>query len=354
MIFERGADANVTEPGRVVVKTEPLNAEASPRALAEPITPDGAHYVRSNFATPRIDAATHAIAFAGAFAEPFAVTLAELMAMPRHDVTVTLECAGNHRLDMKPLPSGEPWDRGAVSTASWSGVPLGMLLDRAGVRDDVVEIVCCGADGGKPEGANEATRFGRALPLDKARDADTIIAFEMNGRPLPVEHGGPARLIVPGWYGMASVKWLAQVRAATAPFEGWFQRERYVYDDGKGAVEPVTVMKVKSHLVAPGRDGLALRGTLDVWGWAWSGEGAIDKVEVALDGGEWQPAQLDEAVAPHAWRRFSLAVAVDKPGRHTLRARATDAAGNVQPDAPPWNRLGYGNNAVATVVFTVA
>jgi DMSO/TMAO reductase YedYZ molybdopterin-dependent catalytic subunit len=336
----------------IVVKEGPFNAETAHPALASSITPSGAHYVRCNFDVPEVAGAQHLIAVEGAVADAFTLAAGELEALPQHSVTVTLECAGNGRLAMAPLPPGEPWHEGAVSTASWSGVPLALLLDRAGLRDDVVEILVSGADRGVPSGGRTETRFCRALPLDKALDPNVILAIEMNGRPLPPEHGAPARLIVPGWYGMASVKWVARICALTEPFEGWFQRERYVYERERER-RPVDVMRVKSLVVAP-ENGTGLpRGRVLVWGWAWSGAAPVAAVDVALDDGEWQPATLDPPLAPHAWRRFSRVVELDEPGRHVVRTRARDAAGRVQPDVPPWNRHGYGNNAIVPVSFYV-
>ena len=337
---------------RTVVKESPFNAESAHPALARAITPPGAHYVRCNFDVPELDAAGHLVAVDGAVAEPFTLAAADLGFLPQRSVTVTLECAGNGRVGLAPLPSGEPWAHGAVSTASWSGVPLSVLLDRAGLRDDVVEILVSGADRGTPAGSRFETRFCRALPLDKALDANVILAIEMNGRPLPVEHGAPVRLIVPGWYGMASVKWVTRIAALTEPFEGWFQRERYVYERERER-RPVDVMRVKSLVMAPESGAGVPRGRVTVWGWAWSGAAPVAAVDVSLDGEAWQPATLEPALAPHAWRRFSLVVPIDEPGRHVVRTRARDAAGRVQPDVPVWNKHGYGNNAIAPVCFYV-
>jgi DMSO/TMAO reductase YedYZ molybdopterin-dependent catalytic subunit len=345
--------AILPDHGRTPVREQPLNAEASATALELPVTPRHAHYVRCHFNVPRLDAATHRLVVDGAVAAPFTVGVAELAALPQRSVTVTLECAGNDRLGMQPLPAGEPWGHGAASTASWSGVPLALLLERAGVRDDVVEVLLTGADRGVPGEGARPQAFARALPLDKARDPSVLVAVEMNGRPIPVEHGAPARLVVPGWYGMASVKWMARITALTQPFDGWFQRARYVYDDAEGA-RPVDVMRVKATVTAPADQATLPRGRVTVAGWAWSGAGPIAGVELSLDGGPWQPARLDAPLAPHAWRRFVLDVDVGAPGRHTLRARARDAAGRLQPDRAAWNRYGYGNNGIHVVVFNVA
>jgi DMSO/TMAO reductase YedYZ molybdopterin-dependent catalytic subunit len=334
----------------VVVTDAPFNAEVAPAALASPITPAGAHFVRTHFTPPTLDARQHRLRVDGAVAQPLSLTLSELRALPRNSVTVTLECAGNHRAQMLPLPAGEPWLSGAVSTASWSGPPLGLVLDRAGVRDDAVEILVAGADHGRPAGASAATAFARALPLDVARAAHVILALEMNGHAIPIEHGAPVRLIVPGWYGMASVKWVAHVVALTEPFSGWFQTERYVYVRD-GDKRPVDLARVTSLLVSPAKHARVACGRVPAWGWAWSGAAAITAVDVSLDGGPFAPARLDAPLAPHAWRRFELALEVAVAGRHTVRTRARDAAGRVQPEVAEWNLHGYGNHAMQTVTF---
>jgi len=250
-----------------------------------------------------------------------------------------MECAGNGRLGMTPLPSGAPWGHGAVSAAYWTGVPLRAVLERVGVRDDAIEILAEGGDG-----------FARALPIEDALDPSTLLAFEMNGRPLPPEHGGPLRLLVPGWYGMASVKWLVHIQPLTEPYAGFQQKERYVYDDDA----PVTRMRVKSRITRPRVDEVVARGEVRVSGWAWSGFADVRCVEVSLDGGDdWTAATLGRALSPHTWCPWQVSFYVEHPGRHTLRARAIDASGHVQPDAPPWNRLGYGNNAVLLCSFYV-
>jgi DMSO/TMAO reductase YedYZ molybdopterin-dependent catalytic subunit len=334
----------------VVVREEPFNAEAAPLALASAITPAGAHYVRAHFGPPPLDRRTYEIVVDGAVAQPATISLAALRALPTRSVTVTMECAGNERALLSPLPPGEPWLHGAVSTASWCGPPLGLVLERAGVRDDVVEILVEGADRGRPDGSAESCSYARALPLDVAQAGHVILALEMNGRPLPIEHGAPVRLVVPGWYGMASVKWVARISALTAPFAGFFQRDRYVYvRDGK--MRPVELMRVKSMLVEPAPLAPVPRGGILGWGWAWSGAAQVVAVEVSLDGGPFRPDELDPPLAPHAWRRFSIELDVPVAGRHSLRCRARDAAGRVQPERAEWNAFGYGHHAVHAHLF---
>jgi DMSO/TMAO reductase YedYZ molybdopterin-dependent catalytic subunit len=338
------------EASRLVISLEPRNLETAPAALAEAVTPLEAHYVRNHFPLPEI-AEDHRIAVEGAVATPFELSPEALYERPWRSLAVTLECAGNGRSGMMPLPKGEVWGRGGVSTALWSGVPLRDVLHEAGLRDDVCEILVEGADAGAPEEAPGQVRFARSLPIDKALDPETLLALEMNQEPLPREHGAPVRLVVPGWYGMASVKWVTRITALTRPFEGYFQRERYVYDD---TGQPVTQMRVKSLIINPSAGAVVPRGRVRVEGWAWSGSGSVTSVEVATDGGEdWQPAQLEPALSPYRWSRFFIDVELPLPGRHALRARARDEAGDVQPDLPEWNRHGYGNNAIWPVLIQV-
>jgi len=335
----------------VVVRPSPLNAEAPSAALGDVVTPTPLAYVRSNFPTPALDADGHRVAVCGAVARPSAVDVAALRTMPQRTVVTTMECAGNDRATMRPLPAGEPWQSGAVSTARWTGVPLRDVLEACGVTPDAVEVVATGADAGPRDDAPDGCTvpFARALPLADALAPDTLLALAMNDAPLPPEHGAPVRLVVPGWYGMASVKWVARLDVRTTPFDGYFQRRRYVYDTPDG-VDPVARMRVKSVIVAPGDEARVRPGRTRFWGWAWSGDGAIAAVEVAVDGdGAWQRAGLETPASPHAWTRWSLDVEL-APGRHLVRARATDASGATQPDVAPWNRLGYGNNAVRPIL----
>ncbi len=330
-----------------VVRAEPLCAETPARLLSASITPATSVYVRSNFALPPLDA-THRIDVGGAVQTPFSISLPELAALPQRHVTVTLECAGNGRLGMDPVPPGEPWRFGAVSTTTWSGVSLRTLMERAGVAPDVVEILGVGADAGPRDDADETdgdVRFARSLPIADAMHPDTIVATHMAGEPLSVDHGAPARLIVPGWYGMASVKWLTRLDALTTPFAGYFQRQRYVYDVD-GTVEPVRRALVKSMVTSPIDGGHCAR-TVTVQGWAWSGAGAIARVELAVnDAPIWIEAALGTPVSAYAWTPFEAELMLPDAATATIWSRATDAAGNTQPERIQWNRLGYGNNAV--------
>jgi DMSO/TMAO reductase YedYZ molybdopterin-dependent catalytic subunit len=250
-----------------------------------------------------------------------------------------------------------------VSTAEWTGVALSEVLDRAGLRPDACEIVFRGADG-RPSALPGPHRFERSLPVADARDCEALLAYAMNGEPLPVEHGRPVRLIVPGWYAMASVKWLTEIEAVEQPFVGHFQTEKYVYErpvagaDGNGddaAVErePVTLQRVRALITEPADDEEIRGGELTVRGMAWSGAAPIARVEVSVGGGPWQQARLVGERHRHSWQWWELLTRVDGSGPTTVRARATDLAGRVQPDRPEWTRLGYGANGIQEVPIVV-
>jgi DMSO/TMAO reductase YedYZ molybdopterin-dependent catalytic subunit len=336
-----------------VIQPEPFNAEAPPGALDSAITPTDLHYVRCNFAIPAHDGV---LSIGGQVSNPMTLTIADLRALPTVERTVTLECAGNGRLAQTPLPAGEPWGKCAVSTARWTGVPLHDVLARAGVRAAAINVVFEGADHG-PYGRYQDISFGRSLALAHATDpaAEILIAHEMNGAPLPPEHGAPFRLIVPHWYGMASVKWLKRIDLSAEAYEGEFQTGHYVYEWADQRPEPVTSMRVRARITDPAPRSRMSVGCHTIRGKAWTGTGPVTTVEVSLTGGiEWQRATLRPPASPHAWQDWSFDWHPARAGRHTLRARATDAAGNVQPDVPPWNRLGYGNNAVEVIYVDIS
>ena len=342
-----------TAPERAldVVRADPLCAETPVRLLAAAVTPAPSVYVRSNFTRPQLDG-THRIGVTGAITVPFSISVEELHAMPQRHVMVTLECAGNGRLGMEPVPTGEPWRYGAVSTTAWSGVPLRLLLERAGVHADAVEVVAIGADAGPRDDADGDVRFVRSLPLSDAMHPDTLVATHMANEPLTHDHGAPVRLIVPGWYGMANVKWLAALEVVTTPYVGYFQQLRYVYDVD-GIVEPVRRTRVKSMITTP-QEGATCGRQLLVQGWAWSGAGAISRVELAVnDAPVWIDAALGTPTSAYAWTPFEAELAVPDTAQVTIRSRATDAAGSTQPERIVWNRLGYGNNAIRAITVTV-
>jgi DMSO/TMAO reductase YedYZ molybdopterin-dependent catalytic subunit len=336
-----------------MIAQEPFNAEAPPEALRGEITPTELHYVRSNFAVPAHDGT---LEVGGAVENPTTLTLDDLRTMPAVERAVTLECAGNGRLEMRPLPIGEPWGDYAVSTARWKGALLHEVLERAHPAADGVEVRFEGADHGayhlKPvlaETDRDDLTFVRSLALAHATDpaAEILIAYEMNGEPLGPDHGAPLRLIVPHWFAVASVKWLKRIDVLTEPYVGEFQTGHYIYEWPDRPHEPVTLMRVRARITDPAPGTTIPAGTYTVRGKAWSGTGPVTQVDVSFTGeGDWHPAELEPPKGPYQWQDWSFDWEATTAGRHSLRARATDAAGNVQPDVPPWNRLGYGNNAI--------
>jgi DMSO/TMAO reductase YedYZ molybdopterin-dependent catalytic subunit len=343
-----------------MINPAPYNAEAPPEALAAQITPTEMHYVRSNFAVPTHDGT---LEVGGAVENPISLTLDDLRAMPATERTVTLECAGNGRLEMRPLPIGEPWGDYAVSTARWTGALLHDVLQRAHPAADGVDVRFVGADHGAyhlqpvlAETKKDDLTFVRALPLVHAADpaADILIAYEMNGEPLSRDHGAPFRLIVPHWYAVASVKWLKGIDVLTEPYTGEFQTGHYIYEWPDRQHEAVSLMRVRARITDPAPASTISAGTYTVRGKAWSGTGPVTQVDISLTGeGDWLPARLESPEGPYQWQDWSFEWEASAVGRHTLRARATDAAGIAQPEVPPWNRLGYGNNAIEVIYVDV-
>jgi len=351
------ADGDVVDPdeacqraidaGLVVHRAHPLNCETSIPALIGGVVMPNAHfYVRNHFHIPVLDPSTWRLEVSGLVERPLSLSLRDLRNMGSERLVVTLECAGNGRSGFRPPGEGEKWGLGAVSTAEWTGVPLREVLDRAGVKAATREIVFRGADGGNVPGRSGPIHFERSLKLDDARDSEVLLAYAMNGEPLPVQHGHPLRLVVPGWYGVSSVKWLTGIEANDHPFSGYFQTERYWYEWEHAAREPVTLQRVRALITEPGPDQERDQGQLVVRGVAWSGAAAIARVEVSLGGGPWQEARLLGERHRHSWQWWELSTWVGRPGRTSLRARATDLAGRAQPEQPEWNRLGYGGNAI--------
>lgn len=338
-----------------ILSAGPLNAETPLESLREDITPRSQFFVRSHFPVPIADRRRHVLVVGGGVTHAREFTVAELEAMASDTFAVTFECAGNGRTGLSPLPAGEPWGLGAVGTARWTGVPLRVLLESAGLVPQIREILAIGADRGRPPDQADEIPFARSLPLEKAMDSGTLVALQMNNEPISTEHGGPVRLVVPGWYGVASVKWLERIEALSEPFRGYYQVGRYVYDHADGRPPtPVRTMRVRSLITEP-LDGETIhRGTSIVRGKAWSGDGPVVRVQMSVDGTEVSPdATMFAPLSRHAWCSWEFAWAA-VPGRHVLRSYATDAKGNRQPEIGRWNRYGYANDAAQVVAVTVA
>jgi DMSO/TMAO reductase YedYZ molybdopterin-dependent catalytic subunit len=352
---------SVPAPEEVPLTAEELQLASRNHAmplemLAFDRTPAGMHYLVIHFDVPVIDAGAWRLRIGGAVRRRLEFSLPELQARPQRTLAVTLEGAGNGRSLIKPRPINQPWIHGGIGTAEWTGTPLAPLLEEAGLEPEAVDIVFTGADRGVQGG--EEQDYARSLTAAEALSPDVLVAYAMNGSPLPPQHGFPVRLVVPGWYGMASVKWLTGIEAATKSFEGFQQVESYRFrPNAEDRGEPVTRMRVRSLMVPPGipdfftRDRLLDAGQVPLRGRAWSGRAPIRRVQVAVDG-VWSDARLDPPDDEFAWRGWSFDWLAE-PGGHVLMCRAMDELGQVQPLEPEWNYLGMGNNAVQKVAVTV-
>ena len=344
--------------GMVVHRAHPLNCETSLAALVGGVVmPNARFYMRNNFRMPSLDAASFRLAIGGLVERPQSFTVRDLQNMRSKTQVVTLECAGNGRALFDRPTEGEKWGLGAVSTAEWTGVPLVEILDRAGVRPEAKDVLFRGADGGAVDGRSESIRFERSLRIDDARDSDVLMAYAMNGEPLPVEHGYPLRLIVPRWYAVASVKWLTEIEIIDRTFTGHYQGDKYRYEwerEGRIVSEPVTLQRVRALITEPSSNTEVTPGELAIRGVAWSGAAPIARIEVSVNGGDWQEARLVSERNRYSWQWWELMTRVERSGDLTLRARATDLAGRTQPERAEWNRLGYGNNAIQEVPIRVS
>jgi DMSO/TMAO reductase YedYZ molybdopterin-dependent catalytic subunit len=325
-------------------------------ALRYDVTPVGMHYLLVHFDVPAMDAPAWRLRVGGHVARPLELTLEDIRARPRRTMAVTIECAGNGRARLMPRPISQPWLVEAVGTAEWTGTPLAAVLADAGAKPGAVEWVFTGADHGIEKGYEHD--YARSLSIEDATRPEVLLAYEMNGRPLEPQHGFPARLLVPGWYGMTHVKWLTRIEAVTTPFDGYQQRVAYWYKrDAEDAGEPVRRIRPRALMAPPGfpdfltRHRIVERGRVALTGRAWSGGGEVTRVEAAIDG-TWRDATLGAQVGPHAWRSWSLTWDA-APGEHVLECRATDQTGARQPTDAPWNVQGMGNNLVQRVTVTV-
>jgi len=324
-------------------------------ALRYPVTPVGLHYLLTHYDMPGVDPDGWRLMVRGE--RELSLGLAELRERPRAEVAVTMECAGNGRARLEPRPVSQPWLLEAVGTARWAGTPLRPILEEAGVPDGSVEVLLTGLDRGIEGGEEQA--FQRALPLAEAFRDEVLLAYEMNGQPLPPQHGFPLRLVVPGWYGMTNVKWLERIEFIDSSFGGYQQAWSYRIrqaEDEEG--EPLSRMRPRSLFVPPGipefltRERTLPAGVHVVEGRAWSGLAPIASVEVSADGGAtWAAATLGPGER-WAWRGWEFTWDA-MPGDHVLCSRARDEDGNEQPLEPPWNLGGYANNAVQRVAVTV-
>ncbi len=333
---------------RLIVRSvDPLNVETPLESLEGAITPLSLFFIRNNDNIPRIATDSWTLTIDGLVERPLTITYAELRRLPAISYVAVLQCSGNSRARFAaqgPEPEGIQWGNGAIGNAEWVGVPVRTLLERAGVRPGALQAECIGGD---------ADRTTRGVEVTKLMD-DAILAYAMNGEPLPVIHGGPVRLIVPGWGGINSIKWIVGMRLIPHESASKYNQQKYVIEDAAGnrlgKVREIAVNSVISNIRTEQR---LSAGPVVVRGYAWAPSG-IARVEISTDGGDsWHAARLMADLGPRSWRQWEW-IWEATPGTHVLAARATDRAGNVQPEAVAYNRQGYLMNAIERVTVTIA
>ena len=351
--------ARVADPGEGISVEELVLAARNHgmplEALRYDLTPPGLHYLLIHYDIPALDARTWRLTVGGRVRQPLTLDLDQLRRRPSKTVRVTIECAGNGRARLTPRPVSQPWLVEAVGTAEWTGVPLPDVLDEAGLDPSAVEVVFTGADHGVERGVEQD--YQRSLSIDDATRPEMLLAYEMNGTPLLPQHGYPLRLIAPGGYGMAHVKWLHDISVVDARFTGFQQAVAYrLRQSADEPGEPVTRIRPRALLIPPGypdfmsRTRIVRPGDHLLEGRAWSGQAPLTAVEVSTDGGlTWQPATMAEP-GDHrwAWQRFTFPWRAT-PGQHTLSARAHDANRQTQPAEQAWNQGGFANNAIQRI-----
>jgi sulfite oxidase len=340
----------------IVHEREPFNAETAPAALAErPVTATDAFYVRGHGAIPDVDPAAWRLRVHGLVERELDLSLTTLReAFREREVVATLQCAGNRRaglMAIREIPGEAPWGPGATGTATWAGVALADVLALAGPGPGAAHVGFQGADVSTE--ARPAQRFGGSVPLAKASRPEVLLAWSMNGEPLAPAHGAPLRVVVPGYIGARSVKWLERIEVRAKPWEGYFQRVVYrlLPEDGTpgpGVGMPLGLVALNSDVLSPADGETVAAGTVEVRGYAFAGgERHVTRVDVSVDGAaSWSQAELLDDLGPWAWRQWRTSVEL-APGGHEILVRAWDSSAATQPEdeAALWNPKGYVNNA---------
>ncbi|WP_026564984.1 sulfite oxidase [Bacillus sp. UNC41MFS5] len=334
----------------ITKKLVPENQETPIHFYHFDIVNEKLFYRRNHFPYPKFATSFYFLPIDGLVYTPKVFSLQEIYSFPSKTIKLVLECSGNKRELFKPKVFGEQWGKGAISQGIWKGVSLRFLLQYTGLLDTAKEIVFEGYDYGERPDSNQLFNFSRSLPIEKALDPDTIIAYEYNNHPIPFKHGYPLRLIVPGWYGMASIKWIKKISVIDNHFKGPFQTIDYVYYPNKendNRKTPVTSINVNSTIQYPLNMQLMPTGIYEIYGIAWTGKGQITHVEISLDEGQtWNTCQLTSSSEKYSWVRWKYKWDALKKGEYTIKSKATDSLGNIQPLDPMWNRKGYGYNAI--------
>jgi DMSO/TMAO reductase YedYZ molybdopterin-dependent catalytic subunit len=347
------------QDGLIIRSQRPLDAETPVEVFAQDLTPNDRFFIRSHLGIPTVVTAPWRIEVGGLAKSPRFHSLDDLPHFPESSVTAVLQCSGNGRAYFQPNIPGVAWDRGAVGNARWTGVRLRDLLEQAGIDKGAKQVHFLGAD--LPPHPKTPV-YLRSLPLEKALADEVILATRMNDQPLPVPQGGPVRLVVPGWTGNHWMKWVRRITLAAELADGFYMQTAYriarkPYPPGVDVppedLDFVTTLNVKSLIVSPATEAVLRQGRQEVSGVAWTGPGRVTKVDVAIDDGPWRAAELVGPDREFAWRRWRLAWDATAPGRYSVRARATDSRGDVQPETTPWNRSGYLWNGIDRVTCEV-
>ena len=331
----------------IIRSLRPPDFETPVSLLNTFITPNDAFYVRSHMPIPQVDAASFALKVGGEVNSPLTLSVDEIRKLPAHTVTVTLECAGNGRAFFQPAVAGIQWEKGAVSTARFTGARMADVLKKAGVKTSGINVEMHAAD--RPPGTMPA--FVRQVPMAKAMHSDTLIAYAMNGEPIPQVHGAPLRAIIPGWEGAYCIKWLNTLNVIAKDSDSFWVATGYRYPTRRVApgaavdakdMAPLTGLVVKTLITTPADGSTHAAGKVPVGGFAWAGEDDIRAVDVSLDNGAtWQPARLTGEQARYSWRRFEFEFNAPRPESYLILSRATDSRGRMQPAVSQWNPSGY-------------
>jgi DMSO/TMAO reductase YedYZ molybdopterin-dependent catalytic subunit len=344
--------------------SRPFDAETPVHEFTSFLTPNHRFFVRSHFGPPAPELVSEEVwklRVDGLVERPREFALKELRQMEAVTVTAVVQCSGNGRAFHRPKVPGVQWERGAVGNARWTGVRLRDVLLQAEVKQTARHVQLQGAD--RPVVAS-VPLFVRSIPLEKALHPDTILAYEMNGRPLPLLHGAPLRVITPGWMADSCIKWLTEITLQAEEAQGYYMQTAYrvpvtpvtpgASTSGQ-AMTPVEAMVAKSLIAVPQEGATVGAGSVTIQGVAWGGEVKVVNVEVSVDDGKsWEPARLVGEDQPYAWRQWQYIWKAKTAGMYTILCRATDERGNVQPAASPWNPSGFLWNGWDRVTITVA
>jgi len=347
----------IVKPFLKTLSLYPENQEA-PIEFIQTDTLDARLFFRRNhFSYPSLSYSNYWLPLGGSVKTPLLLSTQDLLRLPSKTLKVVLECAGDKRSFFETKVFGEQWENGAISQGIWKGISLRSLLERAGVREEAKEVIIEGYDYGERKDFDQVFTYSRSLPIEKALHSDTIIAYEYNHKPIPFKHGYPLRLIVPQWYGMASVKWIKQITVIDSHFTGPFQTVDYVYYPNKennNEAFPVTTIHVNSTIQKPLNRDTLNTGTHEIKGIAWTGKGRVIKVEISTDNGKtWIEAEITADQSRYAWTSWSFQWTVAEKGEYTIMSRATDSYQRIQPSNPFWNRKGYGYNAIDKVMVKI-